>query len=304
MNLTRIRLITPYGGDVGVTDYVHLDLLIRDVTPNDQYILKAAGGFGADDIFSESAGWFVNPFTLDITHNYNNMVLKDRVITLLIDLNPEYGENQSAGDLRDRVYRAISYNRRKELELRLFVLNEDGTEEVGHANVYGAITKVDSNLFTDDPELQITFKCSDPMIRGFVGSAIGPSDPGYNAMNHTVTVTDNLSTAPHGFRMTYQTTEATDVFSVYTNDNEGFNVDFDFPDNSVIIFNSDYKNKELYTFPADSFPTITHLMDKIRPGSIWPMLMPGETVIKPYAPFVPPSGDIVSIEYKEAYWGV
>ena len=68
--------------------------------------------------------------------------------------------------------------------------------------------------------------------------------------------------------------------------------------NDVLHFSSDYGAKDLYVTRGS---VVTHLIDKIEPGSIWPVLFPGATEIY-FVNFGKFTWNY--LEYHSAFWGV
>lgn len=308
MNIDEVLLVTPGDPDADpeVLDVIHATLSIHETTQADPYILKGATGLDADDIFQKNAGYFQDFFDGNSITDFYESMLKERIVSLLIKPNPDYTSNQRVGDLRDSLYRAISYSRTKELELRFRgdVPLEDypGQFELGDvASLFGKINKLESNLFTDEPEVQLTFECSDPFLRSnnyvelisFLPDDFDPVEPIWS---------DNLSTAPHGYQIDIQFSSAEDHFGLYPTNGGTFIIDYDFELGDTLFISSEYNNRYVYVI-RDS--VTTYLNDKIQVGSVWPMMLPGETHVKFHAAFETYTAAIASgIRYKTAYWGV
>lgn len=312
MNIDEILLITPGDpeADPVVPDVTHATLSIHEATQTDPYIIKGATGLDADDIFQINAGYFQNFFDGGSITDFYESMLKERIVTLLIKPNPDYTSNQRVGDLRDSLYRAISYSRTKELELRFRgdvpVEDYPGTFEIGNiASLFGKITKLENNLFTDESEVQITFDCSDPFLRSntyvnLFNPYINPAEPIWS---------DNVSTSPHGYQIDFQFINSEDHFGLYPTNGGTFIIDYDFESFDTLFISSEYNNRYVYVIRfVDDDPVTIYLNDKIRPGSVWPIMLPGETHVRLKGPFEYDVDYFVAvtteIRYKTAYWGV
>lgn len=295
MDLRKVQLITSQAADVA--DKIHAEIKIQDVTPEDKYILKAASGLGVDDIFKQDAGYFINPYTPEFTYNYYDMLLKERVVNLVVDINPDYSEDEMARFLRDEIYKSISYSRQKELELRFSIKHASGSSDT--ASLFGDITKVEGDIFSADSQVGITFKCLDPFFKSV--SEIEYDDPDHwGGEPDVIEVTDDYSTAPHGFRIVFTFDEDCDSFKIYNSDNEGFTVVHDFLDGQELHFSSEFNNRDIFMYVSgDKFS----MMDKIAPGSVWPVMKPGDNQFKMFEPFGDAHGAVNLFYYRKTYWG-
>ena len=100
--------------------------------------------------------------------------------------------------------------------------------------------------------------------------------------------------------MQFYFTEAADSFYLMNSDQEAFIIDHDFAQYDTLVISSEYKRKDVYILSGDPI----HLMDKIRAGSIWPVMLPGVSSFKGHNLFTDPSGVVQEISYRRAYWGV
>ena len=295
MNISGIKLLTP-----GDDEVVHANFPIRNLSASDPYIIKSSTGFDADEIFPKNAGYFVDFFSEGAITEFYDMMLGDRTVSLLVKPNPDYRANQTVGHLRDTLYKAIAYTRYTNLELRLMEIVDDlGTEE-DIASLFGRIAKIESDLFSNDPNVTITFECSDPFLRSndyisIDGSEfVDASEPLWN---------DDDSTAPHGYTFRMDFSDDKDGLTVYPVNGGTFSIDYEFEAGDHLYLSSEYNNRYLYVVKGFDDSTV-HLTDKVVAGSVWPMMLPGENEVKFHAPFESfTEGVIVTLTYRTSYWG-
>lgn len=288
MNLTAIHLYSTL--DDGVTSVNHAQLNLKNVSMSDSYIIKGMSGLDSDEILHN---YYAN--NTGSTSNYYNVISKNRVVVMAIRLNPQYGQGQTTESLRINLQKMISFTRNSLIELRFM---SDATHV---ASLKGHITKFESALFTTDPEVQITFDCEESLLLApaYTSVTIG------TARANTKTWTDNLSTAPHGFKfqmslpshmigMTIQGVSG----SNYANFSFGF---INSPATGVLYFSSEKNNRYLYIIKSG---TTEDLVAQIDPFSVWPMMYPGQTSITVDTDLSTETFLWQSISYKLAYWGV
>lgn len=312
MKVREIQLVSSnlsYSDDV-----IHAKFPLRSVSAEDPYILKGATGLDAEEIISNYIG---SP--LPTREKFYSMRPKSRTVVLLIKPNPQYiGLERTVSDLRDALYRAISFSHRGQLELR-FIANEEYAE-YGIASLFGTITKFEASLFSENPEIQLTLSCEDPFLRGTVyWSLFDRETQPWNGQTYD----DAISTAPHGFQMELTVNRRLDSITIRESNQPNdvvFRIDHPFENQDKIYFSSEENNRYLYVakygsyfdpnvpitnvwYPDGNGPnltqTIRHLTDKIASGSVWPITRPGTNLI-----YVTQGVVVNSIQYRHAYWGV
>lgn len=264
-----------------------INLSFRDPTSQNPYITKEIVGLDADEITPKFYG------SDSSNSKYYDLSLKKRVIVIKIILNPNFNLNSYAS-LRDGLYKLVSSSRNGEVKLNF----KDGTNTV--AFVSGFVTKFESPNFTKTPEVQLTIDCSNPMLRAVdqINIDVSGLDPAFS------TVIDNESTAPHGFRFGVIFTDQVDDFSIQDAviPNWAFEVNLtgspliEFTDGDELHLSSEVNNRYLYLVRGFD---IIHLVDRIIPTSVWPIVFPG-------------SNDFVCSEFVTwdyithypTYWGV
>jgi hypothetical protein len=261
------------------------ELSFRDPRRENAYNVKGIDGLDADEIVPRFYG------TPGSTAFYN-LVMVNRTIAALIELNPRYELNESPASLRDNLYKMIASSRTGLVHIWF----KEGTTVV--ATISGYVTKLEAPQFSQTPEAKITIDCIEPMLK-----APDPVSLNVVGLDPSLTVIqDDISTAPHGFK--FQISVDIDVSSLLIEDPDdsswGFEVTpvtgFDIGD--VIHYSSEYNDKYLYVVRGGN---IIHLADVIVAGSVWPVLFPGENK------FTVANGanlDWDSISYYPTFWGV
>lgn len=282
MRVTSVDLVSPNFSEA-------ITFNLRGTDPSSRYMVKDIVGLDAEEITPRFYGFGANT-----SPKFYDFGLKPRDIAIRVVLKPRHNLDESVSDIRDELYRAISATRTGQISLNF----NSGSTLV--ARIFGFITKFEVPYFSKSPEVQLTVRCNDPMFR-----AINPvhyTDDILSASN-PVLVPDSLSTAPHGFSMqvTFNTSSLTFTIQDAPTNPEwsftivpsgGFNV------GDVLHFSSDFSNKYLYMVRGG---VTTHLIDRLQPSSIWPILFPGLNTFH--------FNDIAKVdwnflEYYAAYWGV
>jgi len=265
-------------------------LAVTEQDPNYRYLIRAMVGIDADELVAKFIG-----FGLVTGKKLYEYTMKPRLIVMRISLNPVFAVNEDISELRDRIYRLISANRHGELDLQF----REGASIV--CGIKATISKMEVNHFSKTPELQITFKCNDPMFRSLapIGYDIDelPSSGG-------VVLDDELSTAPHGISFKVKFTAVTASFSVQddpTTPDWVWTVtpSTSFQINDELWFSSEFEKKQVWWNKAAG--TDIELMDKVVSGSIWPLIYHGRNVL--YFPQIA-NIDWLEMKYYSAYWGL
>jgi len=277
----RVSSIDLYSNDNLVTTF---DVNQRDV--RNPYILKGITGLDADSIVPQFYGQGAESGS-----NFHDMALEPREIVMKIGLNPNYLIGHAASDLRGTLYRAIASSRKGTIQLRF---NEDAAT-VGA--ITGFITKFEGPLNNKDPEVTITMRCDDPIFKSlYIASAIVSE-----FVSDTIVITDPTSTSPHGFKLklTFDDT----LFSFLMREQEidpdwFFQIDYTFIAGDELYLSSEAGDK--YAYRVRSAVTL-QLMDLIVPGSMWPVMFPGENNY-----WISDTADITFNEWYwyETHWGV
>jgi hypothetical protein len=265
-----------------------ITLSFRDPTSQNPYIAKEILGLDADEIIAKYYG------SDSADNKYYDLSPVKRDIIVKVSLNPDFAVGKSYSDLRDDLYRLIASSRTGAITLKF----KNGTTE--KASVSGFVTKFEAPNFTKTPEVQITVSCRDAMLKAVdeVNVALSVLDTPFK------TVTDSESTAPHGFRFGVIMQGTVVDFSVQDSEipNWAFEVNLtgssltEFVVGDELHFSSEVNNRYLYLVRGFD---IIHLVDKIIPTSIWPVMFPGDN------PFI--LSELARWDYithYPTYWGV
>lgn len=291
MKLTNVALYSN-GAEVATLSF-------RDPGATNPYTAKTIIGLDADEIVPNFAG-----FAGDGTTKHFSPGLKNREIILRIALNAQWGGGKLYSELRDDLYRAIASSRDGTIQLRF----RDGAATV--AAITGFIVKFEAPHFTETPEVQLTVKCNDALLRSLNPLIV---DKTYLETNNTIV--NALSTAPHGFKFNITFTDPSTAFTIQDSDNPDWSLtvtpgsidgDVGFIADDQLWFSSEEGNKYLYLVRLPPVPDTdtdysVHLIDKISPNSSWPILFPGANNLQ----FVS-DGEFVwdEMSFNAAYWGV
>ncbi len=266
-----------------------VNLSYRDPTSQNPYIVKSIIGLDADEIIPKFYG------VSDISNEkYYDLSLSKRDVIIQIGLNPNFSLGKSYSELRDDLYRLISSSRTGSIQLQF------NNGDITVAAISGFVTKFEAPNFTKTPEVQLTINCSDPMLK-----ALNEINVDVTSLNpEFTTVIDDESTSPHGFRFGVIFSDTIIDFSIQDAliPSWAFEINLtgspltQFINGDELHFSSENNNR--YLFLIRGFDII-HLVDRIIPTSIWPIVFPGNN------DFI--CSDYVKwdyITYYPTYWGV
>lgn len=308
MNLTELQICS--AGEEVNSITKHVSFFVHEHVRDNPYILKRATGLDPEEIirtYNDGPAFF-------------RLRPKERVISMQIKLNPNYGNNISIGDLRDYLYRLIATNTKAstwnsdtKLELRCM----SGSIYVG--SLFGVISKLEADIFSNSPDVTIEFTCDDPFIRSVnfidlsdsIQTNSSESHTYFNGITYNVessfSCNDEKSTAPHGFQFEAQcisTPPSSETepkkFIIWDSRNPLyyiFSATMDFQPGQVVHFSSEEDNRYFYTITNMGLKI--DLLNSIYWGSIWPMLSPGDNFIEVSEGF-----NITAVRHRESYWGV
>lgn len=280
----RLTQISMYANDIEIISFS----LVTE-NPDSQYIIRNIVGLDAEEITPRFYG-----FGAMTGNRFYDFSLKARDIVMRIVLNPRFRLDESYSEIRDYLYKAISANRTGLITLYFY----SGATVV--AQIRGFIMKFEAVYFTDQPEVQITIRCDDPMFRAINPVRFEPTELG---TSQSIMIPDSLSTSPHGFTMGVRFKVASDQFTIL-NAPVGWDWRFNvLPEGGFLVgdelyMSSEYTNRYLYLARADEQ---IYLMDKVELNSIWPIVFPG---INNFYFTERPAFDWLGLAYNAAYWGV
>ena len=290
MNLTAIHLYSVLDNQ-SLPEIKHAEFNLFNVSRSDSYIIKGMSGLDVDEIVHRY-------YATNTASKYYNVYMQPRTVVFSIRLNPQYQYGETPDSLRNDLQKMISYTRSGLIEMRF--MNE--TTHV--ASLFGLVTKFESALFGADPEIQITFRCDQPLLVAPERVAVSVSGPRTDSKSWT----DNLSTAAHGFKMQIMfPSKATNFVDITTTNSGGsvshFSFILDMPFvNSVLYFSSESNDRYLYVVSGGN---TYNLGNEIESYSVWPIMHPGTTQISiDTDPLTTNDFIFSSISYVPTYWGV
>lgn len=248
---------------------------ITSGTVHDEYVIKAIQGLDPPDPTVRRIGTSLGQPVLEINPN------EDRDLIIRMELNP--APDHTFEGLRDKLYGAIGN------VLRLDFIN--GSSDV--ANVTGYISKFEATMYSNTPEIQITFKCFGGVFSGIYSTNVTVSSTGQALFEYE-------GTAPAPVRITATCTTESYYFRFLGNWN--FNCDYDAAFGPFLV--GDVLN--LYTGRGRYF-TLTRagvsrtIVTRLTTDSNWPMVTPGTR----YVDFNDAdSFTVTTFNYIPMYWGV
>lgn len=266
-----------------------MSLSLRRPPVDAKYLTKAIIGLDADEIVPKFYA-----FGLVNREKFYDYTLPPRNVVVRAVLNPNYGNNEQNSDLRDELYRAISSAR----DSSLMMVFKNGAVSV--AQLTGNITKFEVPHFSVVPEIQMTIKCKDPILRAITFVLMDHDDIG---PVHPFEITDAISTYPHGLVFEAVLQEAHPTFVLQdkeTNPNWKFELapQGGFLAGDILRVSSEFGDKYM---TLERGGVVTPQIDFFTFGSLWPMIYPGYNEF-----FSNYSGQIHwnSVSYRPAFWGV
>ena len=254
-------------------------------SPTDSYIIEASSGLDAQEIQPRF-------YSTSSIYKYFDLKVPSREIALKIRLNPQFGSGESYSSLRDTVYRAMSASRTGLVQLRFM----NGTTTV--AAISGFPKKLEAELFSKDPNIQLTIGCDDGFLYGLTRTEV--SVVGLDTS--TPTLTDNVSTAPHGFRFTMTCIASKTAFTIRdTTGDWEWVLPYAFNVGDILHFGSEAGNQYVYRVRSSA---VLQLADRLNAGAVWPIMFPGANDF-----VITTSGGSVGftwggISYATTFWGV
>jgi len=263
----------------------YISLGFQDLSRQNSYNVITIVGLDADEITPR----FYGPETT----RFYDLALSRRDIVLRIELNPKFSQNETFSDLRDTLYKFISSSRTGKIQLRF------NNEAYSVAAVSGFVTKFEASHFEKNPEVQLTVKCDDPMLK-----AVDPVVVSVAGLNFTnAIIVDDKSTAPHGFKFELGVTAAIGDVITITDPNDTswhftMSLGWGLLAGDTIFFSTAYKDRQLYVVRGT---TTYYIGDWVGVGSVWPLIFPG---VNTFAFTNPTSLAWHNISYYPTYWGV
>ena len=283
MTINRLKLRTAIGGEYYASVDI-CDLPLDGSGGVNPFVLKGAQGLDIGAISPIGYG------TSDTGISFYTMRPEPRDIILRLGMNPNSATNQTYQDLRDGVYRTISWARSPDVIFELM----DGEEVISH--VSGKITRIDSDYFSSKPELQLTVSCDD----SFFSAPIATEAVLTNPVPERFELTMSDGNAPTGFSMTVHINSPVSSWGLSEAFSNGeFNVDYVFEVGDIIHLSSEQGALDIYvTRGITNIP----LADRVLPGAFWPVLFPGLNAFNLIGD--PALSTITALVYYAKFWGV
>lgn len=268
----------------------------RDPTGENPYQMKGIVGLDAVEITPKFYG------RGDTSgRSYYNLSMPPRDIILRIGLNPDFVGGGSYSELRDTLYRNIFTSRGGYVSIHF--KNGPGYFDLVGV-IAGFVTKFEAPLI-ESPEIQITVNCQSPFIQGLIQTLM-PAVPNEDG---SYTITDDLSTAPHGFHWRFQVTAPCASIAICTDFDMG---DWEFRvtpglidgDDGFLVDDilevSDWGLEKAVKIDRDG--AYIYAADKVVAGSLWPIIFPGDNTFVIQTGVG--TGELIEVQYYPAYWGV
>lgn len=265
-----------------------LSCSLRKQSASSRYIIKSIQGLDAEDLVPKFSG-----SGLVSGKKFHDFGILPRTLVMNMVLNPRFILHETYSSIRDEIYRAVSSTRNGMVEVQF----HDAGSTVAH--LWGFITKIEVEHFEQQPEVTVTLRCDDGLLRGIAPVVLGAADI---AAANPIIFTDTISTAPHGFRFEIEFTATEASFTI----RDGVDDDWEFIvtpsggflSGDVLTFSSEPGGSELYYVRSAA---TTHLLDKVDVSSVWPIIFPGANYFE-----FDELGSFTwnSVSWDTAYWGV
>jgi hypothetical protein len=195
-----------------------------------------------------------------------------RNLVITVGLNPDWEENTMAS-LRHQLY---AYLMPPEwVKVRFY------SDELPPVDIEGYVESMDPNIFSSDPELQISIICPDPDFIDTSATLIYGLVDDEDEIEFTY-----IGTVDTGFELRVQQTGANPTFTgsldveVQNSKTETFSID-PVTINGVKSFKLSTINGAKRAMNIDvADGLITNLLAAVTDGSVWPRVRPGQNVIK------------------------
>jgi hypothetical protein len=273
MKYTKLRLVGP----------TNIDLPLRGLDPMGPFVLKSADGLGPTkvDVFIANRGSAPGGV-------YQNRRPQLRFVTLEVGLQPSWNVGQTSDDLRDMLYGLLAPENGTFVTLQIM----DG--DVVLAEAEGHLSGLEPNLFTKDPQVQITLDCTHPYFKapgfGSVQTPVLTKDSLY-----TYFTIDNPGTATAGFFMAIKfgaPHSATLQLLETVNMPRFMSINYPFATGDVLSIDTRDESRAVSVTPGGSGAAVS-ILDSLSSGSPWLQLHGGANQFKindpsiTWSPFLP-----------------
>jgi hypothetical protein len=295
MRFTELDLLCACSHEV-----IHIDF--RDKLNAGPYILKSVLGLDLDSIVPKYSGRSSNG------KNFYSPTIPKREVVVRFALKPNYAEGETPDSLRDNVYKALATNRTGVMSLLFKRYDAYEDESIPVAKITGSVKRIEASIFAETPEIQITLDCQDPFLRS-PEATVFPAET-FASLDHvagdtTLVLNDEVSTAPHGMTMEFLCTATRSSFVISNALPHPWMFELipgtingitHFVSGDRIFIDNSGSTSQVYVMRGG---VPVHLMDKIRPGSVWPTIFPGDnnfTIARYFK--------LESVSWFSSYWGI
>jgi hypothetical protein len=212
------------------------------------------------------------PFATGRGELFQGSSIPTRNIVLSLGFNPNWID-QTMASLRHILYRYFM----PQLWTKLRFISD----EIPIVGIDGIVESCEPNMFSQDPEMQISIMCPKPDFLEVNSTLIsGIVDDGT-----TEVIIDYRGSVPAGFELQIK---PSDDLPAYTGDVTIANISVDgaqafqaldvtVDDTKYLMMNTAKTSRKLHYVMADESPSV-NILGKMASGSIWPELSPGENI--------------------------
>lgn len=254
MKFTKIRIVN--NGNI--------DFPIIGALPSDTYLLKAIDGLGPPKVDVAIA------MTSDQGGVYQGRRPQNREIVMRVGLNPDYGINQNASDLRETLYALLSPASPSE-SVTVQIMN--GSTVM--VQTFGFPSTIDIVPMTKDPEVQIVIPCDRAYLAPTVPTILTGST--FPTLKTAFTL-DNPGSAPTGFQAEVTFTANLSSWQLHTHPTTTRKMLFEYP-----FLSGD--RLQFDTRPGSRFirltrgSAVTNLIGILSGDSVWYQLLRGANIL-------------------------
>lgn len=268
-----------------------ISLSLNSPSPYDPYLVKSITELDANELSSLYYGK-----SSDSTKRFYETSLSKREPVITLSLNPSL-TNQSLNTyskLRDNLYRCVSSSRTGLVSL-IFKNKEESVSMLSCR-----IGNIETDHFSPTQEVAITFVTEKPYFRSL--SRVEARPDLYKNL-YSFSVTDNLSTSPHGVIFELELREAGKIFEIsppYTSIQPDWkfrlNRTNNFSVGTVFTISSETDNKKVV---GQLGPNPVGMADLVATNSVFPIIFPGENQFKTNLKV-----HVKSARFYYTYWGI
>ncbi len=281
MRFASLSLSHDLGGvSTGIT-LTPLVLPLGSASSSGPFLVKAVTGLEPPDVDVIVSQGLNSEATLQGLSEQN------REVTMLIGYKPNYALGQTIGDLRSQLYPWMTP--KFGLPIKLSILDSNG---VLLAYTFCNIKKFETDIFSKDPQVLITFTCIGTFL-----SAPNYIYPSLGTLTKPNFVLTNPGDAPSGFTLTIAITSNMARFDLYNRFNVRMRYNYALLAGDIVTVSTKPGERMAY---VNRSGTIINLIPHQDPTSDWIMMFAGQNPFQYYSS----SFTFTSITIYPRYWGV